>query len=57
MGFQFHVLNLSAEHDDAPGIAFFASGGEIKQEAAPYPEFSVAVAFEPEPAKVNGIIQ
>lgn len=45
------------EHDDAAGVAFLTSGGEIKQKTAPYPQFAVRVTLEPEAPEVNRVVQ
>jgi hypothetical protein len=57
VGFQFHMLDALAQHNDATGVALFAGRREIEQEAAPYPDPALIVAFEPETAEEYGVVQ
>ena len=57
VGFQFHMLDALAQHDDTPGVAFLAGRREIEQETAPHADLSLVVAFEPETTEEYRIIQ
>ena len=57
VGFQFHMLDALTKHDDAASVAFLAGRREIEQEAAPYADPALIVAFEPETTEEYGVIQ
>jgi len=47
VGFQLHMLDALAQHDDTAGVALLTGGCEIEQEAAPDSDPPLIVAFEP----------